>query len=92
MAAVIVEPIVGSNGIIPPPAEYFPRLRQICDQHDVVLIVDETMTGLGRTGKMFAIEHYGIKPDIMILGKALGVYCPLGVAVFSRKISRTFDH
>jgi len=91
VAAMIVEPVVGSNGIIPPPAEYFPRLREICDAWDVVLIVDETMTGLGRTGKMFAIEHYGIVPDIMVLGKALGVYCPLAAAVFSSKISKTFD-
>lgn len=91
VAAVIVEPVVGSNGIIPPPAEYFPRLREICDAWDIVLIVDETMTGLGRTGKMFAIEHYGIVPDIMVLGKALGVYCPLAATVFSSKISATFD-
>jgi taurine--2-oxoglutarate transaminase len=91
VAAVIVEPIVGSNGIIPPPPEYFPRLREICDRHDVVLIVDETMTGLGRTGKMFAIEHYGIEPDILVLGKALGVYCPLSATVFSSKIAHTFD-
>ena len=91
VAAVIVEPIVGSNGIIPPPPEYFPRLRQICDRQDVVLIVDETMTGLGRTGKIFAIEHYGIEPDIMVLGKALGVYCPLGATVFNGRIARAFD-
>ena len=65
VAAVIFEPVVGSNGIIPPPTEYFPRLREICDAWDIVLILDETMTGLGRTGKMFAIEHYGIEPDIL---------------------------
>jgi taurine--2-oxoglutarate transaminase len=91
VAAVIVEPVVGSNGIIPPPPEYFPRLREICDKWGIVLIVDETMTGLGRTGKMFAIEHYGIVPDIMVLGKALGVYCPLAATVFSRKVSEAFD-
>jgi taurine--2-oxoglutarate transaminase len=91
VAAVIVEPVVGSNGIIPPPPEYFPRLREICDSRDIVLIVDETMTGLGRTGKMFAIEHYGIVPDILVMGKALGVYCPLAATVFSSKISETFD-
>jgi len=91
VAAVIVEPVVGSNGIIPPPPEYFPRLREICDAWDVVLIVDETMTGLGRTGKIFAIEHYGIVPDITVMGKALGVYCPLAATVFSSKISETFD-
>jgi taurine--2-oxoglutarate transaminase len=66
VAAVIVEPIVGSNGIIPPPDEYYPRLREICDKWDVVLIADETMTGFGRTGKMFAIEHYGIVPPLIV--------------------------
>ena len=92
VAAVIVEPIVGSNGIIPPPGEYYPRLREICDKWDIVLIADETMTGLGRTGKMFAIEHYGIVPDIIVMGKALGVYCPLTATVFSRKIAEVFDN
>jgi taurine--2-oxoglutarate transaminase len=92
VAAVIVEPIVGSNGIIPPPDEYYPRLREICDKWDVVLITDETMTGLGRTGKMFAIEHYDIVPDIIVMGKALGVYCPLTATIFSKKIAEVFDN
>jgi taurine--2-oxoglutarate transaminase len=91
VAAVIVEPVVGSNGIIPPPAEYYPRLREICDKWELVLIADETMTGLGRTGKLFAIEHYDVVPDIIVMGKALGVYCPLTAAVFSSKIARVFD-
>jgi taurine--2-oxoglutarate transaminase len=92
VAAVIVEPIFGSNGIIPPPPEYFPRLREICDKWDVVLIADETMTGLGRTGKLFAIEHYDTVADIIVMGKALGVYCPLGATIFSRKIAEAFDN
>ncbi len=91
VAAVIVEPIVGSNGIIPPPVEYYPRLREICDKWDVVLIVDETMTGMGRTGEFLAIEHYGIVPDIVVMGKALGVYCPLTATIFGRKIAEVFD-
>ena len=91
VAAVIVEPVVGSNGIIPPPPGYFPRLRTICDRWDVVLIVDETMSGMGRTGRMLAIEHYDIVPDMVVLGKALGMYCPLSAAVFSEEIARTFD-
>ncbi|MHC4072231.1 MAG: aminotransferase family protein [Planctomycetota bacterium] len=91
VAAVIVEPIVGSNGIIPPPGEYYPRLREICDKWDIVLIADETMTGLGRTGEMFAIEHYNIVPDIIVMGKALGVYCPLSATVFSSRIAGVFD-
>ncbi|WKN29881.1 aspartate aminotransferase family protein [Porifericola rhodea] len=91
VAAVLVEPLVGSNGIIPPPPGYFPRLRSICDEHDILLIVDETMTGMGRTGKMLAIEHYGIEPDIVIMGKALGMYSPLAATIFSEKIARSFD-
>ena len=88
---MIVEPIVGSNGIIPPPAEYLPLLRQICDKWDILLIADETMTGFGRTGEMFAINHYGIIPDIIVVGKALGSYCPLTAAIFSEKVARIFD-
>jgi len=91
VAAVIIEPIVGSNGIIPPPPEYLPRLREICDKWDILLIVDETMTGFGRTGKMFAIEHYDVVPDIIVVGKALGVYCPLTATIFSHKIAKSFE-
>ena len=91
VAAVIIEPIVGSNGIIPPPPEYLPRLREICNKWDILLIADETMTGFGRTGKMFAIEHYGVIPDILVLGKALGVYCPITAVIFSHKIAETFE-
>ncbi|MEL7533650.1 MAG: aspartate aminotransferase family protein [Bacteroidota bacterium] len=92
VAAIIVESIVGSNGIIPPPAGYFERLREICDRWDILLIIDETMTGCGRTGKMFAIEHYGIEPDILIMGKALGMYSPLAATIFSEKVAQSFDH
>lgn len=91
VAAVIIEPVVGSNGVIPPPPEYLPRLREICDKWDLLLIADETMTGLGRTGRMFASEHYGVVPDILILGKALGVYCPLTAVVFSQKVAQCFE-
>jgi taurine--2-oxoglutarate transaminase len=91
VAALIIEPIVGSNGIIPPPPEYLPRLREICDKWDILLIVDETMTGFGRTGKMFAIEHYGVIPDILVVGKALGVYCPLTATIFSHKVAMSFE-
>ena len=91
VAAVMVETVVGSNGIIPPPPGYFERLREICDRRDVLLIVDETMTGMGRTGKLLAIEHYGIEPDIIVMGKALGVNCPLTATIFSEKVARVFD-
>jgi taurine--2-oxoglutarate transaminase len=91
VAAVIIEPIVGSNGIIPPPPEYLPRLREICDKWDILLIADETMTGLGRTGKMFAIEHYGVTPDILVVGKALGVYCPLTAVILNQQVADIFE-
>ncbi len=91
VAAVIVEPVVGSNGIIPPPPGYMKRLREICDKWDVLLIVDETMSGMGRTGKMFAIEHFDVVPDMIVMGKALGMYCPLSALIMSEKVARAFD-
>ena len=71
-AAVMVEPIQGEAGVVVPPAGYLRILRRICDQHNVLLIADEIQTGLGRTGRMFASEHEGIHPDMIIIGKALG--------------------
>ncbi len=72
VAAFIVEPIQGEGGIIVPPDRYFKEVRRICDRYDVLLILDEIQTGLGRTGYNFAYQHEGIMPDILILGKALG--------------------
>jgi putrescine aminotransferase len=72
MAAVIVEPVQGEAGGIVPPADFLPRLREICDYYKVLLIVDEVQTGFGRTGKVFGVDHSGIAPDIMCFGKALG--------------------
>ncbi len=71
-AAVILEPVQGEGGIQVPSPDYFPRVREICDRHDVLLIVDEVQTGLGRTGEMFAVNHWDVAPDIMTLAKALG--------------------
>jgi len=71
-AAVIVEPIQGEGGIRVPPDDYLPRLRGICTQSGALLIADEVQTGMGRTGKMFACEHWGVEPDVMTLAKALG--------------------
>src|SRR5581483_11173607 len=65
VAAVFVEPVVGTNGVLVPPPEYFPKLRQICDRHGVLLIADEVMTGWGRTGEWFAVNHWNVKPDIL---------------------------
>ena len=91
VAAVLVEPVVGSNGIIPAPPRYLEGVRRLCDQWGLLMIVDETMTGMGRTGRLFAIQHSGVEPDILIMGKALGAYCPLTATVFSEKVSRSFD-
>ena len=71
-AAVILEPVQGEGGIQVPSPDYFPRVREICDRHGVLLIADEVQTGLGRTGKMFAVNHWDVTPDIMTLAKALG--------------------
>ena len=83
IAAFIAEPIIGSGGVIPPPKEYFPRIREICDEHNILLILDEVITGVGRTGAMFAHEHWGgIRPDMLSLAKGLSSgHIPLGAAV-----------
>lgn len=71
-AAILLEPIQGENGIYIPPDDYLPLARTLCDQHGALLILDEVQTGLGRTGTMFACEHWGVAPDLMTLAKALG--------------------
>jgi taurine-pyruvate aminotransferase len=79
VAAIIVEPIIGGGGIIAPPDDYFPRLREICDEHDVLLIFDEVITGFGRTGEKFGADHWGVVPDIMTMAKGVtSGYQPLG--------------
>ncbi|MGB7631891.1 MAG: 4-aminobutyrate--2-oxoglutarate transaminase [Candidatus Deferrimicrobium sp.] len=77
-AAVIVEPVQGEGGFVTPPPEYFPKLQAICRRHGIVLIVDEVQSGMGRTGKLFAIDHWGVAPDIVLLAKSLGGGLPLG--------------
>tara|TARA_B100000242_G_scaffold174378_1_gene124901 strand:+ start:593 stop:1810 length:1218 start_codon:yes stop_codon:yes gene_type:complete len=71
-AAVLIEPIQGEAGIVVPPENYLPKVREICSKHNVLMILDEIQSGLGRTGKLFAYEHSNIQPDGLILGKALG--------------------
>jgi adenosylmethionine-8-amino-7-oxononanoate aminotransferase len=79
VAAVIAEPVQGVGGVIVPPADYFPRLREICTQYDVLLIADEVITGWGRTGEWFGLRHYGVEPDILSFAKAItSGYQPLG--------------
>lgn len=88
VAAFIAEPISGmSLCAAEPPAGYFKRIREICDKYDVLLILDEVMTGIGRTGKYFAYQHYGILPDMVTMGKAIsGGYFPLGAVGISDKV------
>uniref|UniRef100_A0A7C4RTG5 4-aminobutyrate--2-oxoglutarate transaminase n=1 Tax=Desulfatirhabdium butyrativorans TaxID=340467 RepID=A0A7C4RTG5_9BACT len=76
-AAVIAEPIQGEGGFVTPPPEYFPKLQAICNKYGIALIIDEVQTGMGRTGKLFAIDHWGIAPDIITLAKSLGGGLPL---------------
>jgi ornithine--oxo-acid transaminase len=90
--AVLIEPIQGEAGIVVPPEGYLKELRAICDRHNVLLILDEVQSGLGRTGRWFAHQHEGIKPDGLILGKALGggVY-PVSAFVGTRELMSVFD-
>lgn len=91
VAAVIVEPIGHTGGVIDPPAEYLPLLREICDRHNVLLIFDEIITGIGRTGQMFAAETFGVVPDLLCLGKGLGGgVAPLSALICRKPIADAF--
>jgi acetylornithine/succinyldiaminopimelate/putrescine aminotransferase len=91
-AAIIVELIQGEAGVRIAPAEYWQKLRQHCDKTKTLLIVDEIQTGLGRTGKLFAFEHYNITPDILLLGKAFGGGMPLGAFIADKKVMHVLTH
>jgi 4-aminobutyrate aminotransferase len=80
-AAIVVEPVMGEGGYVVPSADFLPELRRICDEHGILLIVDEVQSGMGRTGRMWAIEHFGVEPDIMCMAKAIGGGLPLGVTL-----------
>ena len=88
VAAFIAEPVgMAGVGASTPPPHYFPHIREICDRHDVLFLVDEVLTGFGRTGKFFAIEHWNVLPDMIVFGKgASSGYCPLGGVLFREKI------
>ena len=91
IAAVIVEPMSGTAGVIPPPKGYLNRLREICDEHDILLIFDEVITGLGRMGSRTGAEEFGVTPDIMVLAKQITNGCiPMGAAVVRGEIYETF--
>jgi len=91
VAALVIEPILGDAGVIVPPDGYFVRLEEICRRHDISIVVDETLTGFARTGRMFAIEEWEVKPEIMTLGKALGGGFPLGVFIVTGHVASVFE-
>ncbi len=92
VAAVLVEPIAGTNGVLVPPPEYMPRLRRICHRHGILLIADEVMTGWGRTGQWFAVQHWDVEPDILVTAKGItSAYIPLGLCATTAKIAAYFD-
>jgi taurine--2-oxoglutarate transaminase len=93
VAAVIVEPVVGTNGVLIPPKEYLPRLRAICDRHGVLLIADEVMSGWGRTGEWFAVDNWNVKPDILTTAKGItNAAIPLGLCATTEKIAAYFEN
>lgn len=92
IAAIIMEGVTGSNGLIVPPDDYWPRVREICDKYNILLISDEVMSGWGRTGQWFAVDNWGVVPDIITTAKGVtSGYVPLGVVIVSEKIAQYFD-
>lgn len=86
IAAMIIEPVQGEGGFIVPPKEFLPGLKRIAEKHGIVLIADEIQTGFGRTGKMFAVEHYGVEPDLMTMAKSIAAGMPLSAVVGKAEI------
>ncbi len=93
VAGFISEPVSGSTlGAVSPPPEYYPIVREICDRNDVLMIVDEVVTGFGRTGRNFGIDHWNVVPDVIVAGKGISSgYAPLGAVVLHEKVCRVFD-
>jgi taurine--2-oxoglutarate transaminase len=92
VAAIIVEPVVGTNGVLVPPPEYMPRLREICDRTGTLLIADEVMAGWGRTGRWFSVDHWDVKPDILVTAKGItSAYVPLGLCATTKAIANYFE-
>lgn len=86
VAAFLVEPVQGEGGYVIPPAKFFPALRRLCDEHNILLIFDEVQTGFGRTGQMFAAQAFGVRPDIMAIAKGIANGFPLSATVASREL------
>ncbi len=92
IAAIIMEPVTGTNGIIIPPDGYLQGIRYLCDKYGILFIADEVMSGFGRTGEWFAVDHWGVEPDIMSVAKGLtSSYLPLGATIVSEEIAKYFD-
>ena len=92
IAAIILEPVTGTNGILIPPDGYMQGVRALCDKHGIVMIADEVMSGFGRTGEWFAINHWKVVPDIMTMAKGItSSYVPLGAVGIRRKIADFFN-
>ena len=92
VAAVILETVVGSAGIIPPPPGYLRGVRELCDEHGIMLILDEVMAGFGRTGAWFALDHWGVRPDLISFAKGVNSgYVPLGGVLMTGEIAASFD-
>jgi taurine--2-oxoglutarate transaminase len=92
VAAVILEGIVGANGVFVPPPGYWRKIRDICDRHGVLLIADEVLSGFGRTGRWFAVDHDGVTPDLLTMAKGItGGYVPGGAVIVTERIARHFD-
>jgi 4-aminobutyrate aminotransferase len=85
VAGIFVEPVQGEGGYIVPPKEFLPELKKIAEKHGILFIDDEVQAGFGRTGRMFAIEHFGVTPDIVSIAKAMGSGVPIGAIVFNAK-------
>jgi 4-aminobutyrate aminotransferase len=92
VAAILVEPIQGEGGYLVPPDGFLAGLRELCDRHGILLIFDEVQSGVGRTGKMFAAQHWGVEPDVMTLAKGLGSGLPIGITVAKRSIMQKWSH
>ena len=92
VAAVLIEPVVGTNGVLIPPPEYLPRLREICTRRGVLLIADEVMAGWGRTGEWFSVQHWNVTPDILVTAKGItSAYMPLGLCATTATIAEFFE-
>lgn len=92
VAMFLAEPVQGAGGVIVPQDDYFPRVREICDKHDVLFVSDEVITGFGRTGKMWGLSHWDVEPDMILFAKAItSGYFPLGGIGISEKIARVLD-